>query len=102
MLTCDGSLGPIRTHHSLTTQRITFGDDGRSATAVTYFVGCHFGQGKHEGEVLTAYGVYTDELVVVEGEDCEGVKGASGRWRVGKRTVGFTQRIGDEGIMSEF
>lgn len=67
-------------------------------------MGCHFGQGKHEGKVLQAYGMYTDELVVLDGEDgeCEGVNGASGVWRIRRRTVGFTQRVGDEDIMREF
>lgn len=64
----------------------------------------HFGQGQHEGKALTAYGRYIDELVCmpVEGEDYEGVKGASGRWRIKRRTVSFTARVGDEKIMSEF
>jgi hypothetical protein len=76
---------------------------------VTYFIGCHFGQGPHEGKVLQAYGKYMDELVLLdvsEGnsreEDYEGVPGASGTWRIAKRTVGFTKRVGDEAIMSEF
>jgi len=30
------------------------------------------------------------------------VEGASGVWRIAKRTVGFTARIGDEAIMKEF
>lgn len=98
------SLGPVRTHHSLTTQMITFHKEGKGATAVTYFIGCHFGQGPHEGKVLQAYGRYTDELIVqdVKAGDYEGVQGASGVWRIRKRTVGFTQRIGDENIMKEF
>ena len=98
------SLGPVRTHHSLTTQMITFHEGGESATAVTYFIGCHFGQGPHEGKVLQAYGRYTDELTVrgATAGDHEGVQGASGVWRIRKRTVGFTQRIGDENIMKEF
>ena len=72
---------------------------------MTYFLGCHFGQGPHEGKVLQAYGKYTDVLVLQEvgaAGDYEGVEGASGRWRIGKRTVGFTKRVGDEAIMREF
>lgn len=54
--------------------------------------------------MLQAYGRYVDELEVQEavGGDYEGVPGASGVWRVRKRTVGFTKRIGDENIMREF
>ncbi|KAI8935991.1 hypothetical protein NX059_007494 [Plenodomus lindquistii] len=98
-------LGPIRTHHSLTTQRITFGLDGNTAFAVTYFQGAHFGQGQHEGKLLCAYGRYMDHLVVTQrtpNGDYEGVPGASGLWRIEKRTVAFTQRIGDEKIMKEY
>lgn len=32
----------------------------------------------------------------------EGVPGASGIWRIQKRKVVFTQRIGDEKIMKEY
>ncbi|KAF2255443.1 hypothetical protein BU26DRAFT_417387 [Trematosphaeria pertusa] len=98
-------LGPIATHHALSTQTIVFGSDPRTANAVTYFVGSHFGQGPHEGKVLQAYGRYVDELVLMDvGEDgdYEGVPGASGVWRIKRRTVGFTKRVGDERIMSEF
>ena len=97
-------LGPISTHHSLTTQTIVVSPDNKTANAVTYFIGAHFGQGPHAGKVLTAYGRYVDELVCLEasGEDLEGVQGADGIWRISKRTVGFTARIGDEMIMKEF
>ncbi|OSS53972.1 hypothetical protein B5807_01783 [Epicoccum nigrum] len=93
-------LGPVRTHHNLTTQRILFDDSGKTAHAVTYFQGVHFGQGPHEGKQLCAYGKYFDDLVLQQG-DHEGVPGASGIWRIQKRKVAFTQRIGDEKIMSE-
>ncbi len=97
------SLGPVRTHHNLTTQRITFDNSGRAAHVVTYFQGAHFGQGLHEGKLLCVYGKYIDDVIVVEGSDAtfEGVPGASGKWRIKKRKVAFTQRIGDEKIMSE-
>ncbi|KAF1943483.1 hypothetical protein EJ02DRAFT_502162 [Clathrospora elynae] len=97
-------LGSVRTHHNLTTQTITFHSDGRTAHAVTYFQGAHFGQGPHEGKLLCAYGRYVDDLVLLEAKDgdFEGVQGASGIWRINKRTVLFTQRIGDEKIMKEF
>lgn len=81
-----------------------FGADSKTANAVTYFIGCHFGQGPHEGKVLQAYGRYVDELILLDAKegDFEGVPGASGVWRIKKRTVGFTARIGDENIMKEF
>ena len=98
-------LGPVRTHHNLTTQRIVFEQAGTTAHAVTYFQGAHFGQGPHEGKLLCAYGRYIDDLVLLgvsnSDSDCEGVPGASGIWRIAKRKVAFTQRIGDEKIMSE-
>lgn len=99
-------LGPIRTHHSLTTQTITFIADGKGASALTHFIGVHFGQGPHEGKMLSAYGQYHDELVLLPaeavGRDVEGAPGASGLWRISRRKVNFTQRIGDENIMKEF
>ncbi|KAF2015957.1 hypothetical protein BU24DRAFT_422274 [Aaosphaeria arxii CBS 175.79] len=97
-------LGPIRTQHALTTQTIVFGEDGKTANSVTYFTGSHFGQGPHEGKVLTAHGRYVDELVcgAVKDGDYEGVPGASGIWRISKRTVLFTARVGDETIMAEY
>lgn len=97
-------LGPIRTHHSLTTQTIVFGKDGKTANAVTYFIGAHLGQGPHDGKVLSAYGRYVDELVCLPAQDSnfDGVAGASGLWRIKSRTVSFSGRIGDEKIMSEF
>ena len=79
-----------------------FGDAGKSAHAVTYFQGAHFGQGPHEGELLCAYGRYVDDLVLLQANgDTEGVPGASGIWRIKRRKVAFTQRIGDENIMAE-
>lgn len=41
------------------------------------------------------------ELQEVSNGDFDGVPGASGIWRIKKRKVAFTQRIGDERIMSE-
>ncbi|USP79768.1 ubx domain-containing protein [Curvularia clavata] len=55
-------LGPIRTHHNLTTQTITFRSDGQTARVMTYFQGVHFGQGPHEGKMLSAYGNQEMEL----------------------------------------
>ncbi|KAF2876478.1 SnoaL-like domain-containing protein [Massariosphaeria phaeospora] len=97
-------LGPIKTHHSLTTQIITFSRDGRTANATTHFIGAHLGQGPHAGKVLSAYGKYIDVLVLLDanGGDYEGVQGASGIWRIKERTVVFTGRVGDESIMQEY
>jgi hypothetical protein len=54
--------------------------------------------------MLSAYGRYMDELVLVPTKDgdVDGVPGASGTWRIKKRTVAFTQRIGNEMIMKEY
>ncbi|KAF2740476.1 hypothetical protein EJ04DRAFT_508001 [Polyplosphaeria fusca] len=97
-------LGPIKTHHNLTTSTIVFSQDAHSATAITYFQGVHLGQGPHAGKTLTAYGKYQDELACLEASDgdLEGVNGASGVWRIKSRTVAFSGRIGDEAIMKEF
>jgi hypothetical protein len=54
--------------------------------------------------MLSAYGRYIDELVLVDetSSEDECVPGASGLWRIKSRKVVFTQRIGDENIMKEF
>jgi hypothetical protein len=98
------SLGPIRTHHSLTTQSIVFCEDGTHAVAATHFVGVHFGQGRHEGKMLSAYGLYMDDLKLfsTKNRDKEGIPSASGLWRIMKRKATFVQRIGDELIMKEY
>lgn len=105
-------LGPIATHHSLTTQSLLINPSPagssshvlKTANATTYFIAAHFGQGRHEGKLLTAYGRYIDELVclVAEGQQDEGCHGATGVWRIKRRTVSFTGRVGDEAIMREF
>jgi hypothetical protein len=53
--------------------------------------------------MLCAYGKYVDDMVMLETKqsDFDGVRGASGIWRIKDRTVTFTQRIGDEKIMKE-
>jgi hypothetical protein len=53
--------------------------------------------------MLCAYGKYVDDMVILEmkNSDFDGVRGASGVWRIKDRTVTFTQRIGDEKIMKE-
>ncbi|KAF2810137.1 uncharacterized protein BDZ99DRAFT_305394 [Mytilinidion resinicola] len=93
-------LGKVVTQHALTTQIITFNDDGKSASAETYFTGSHFGHGAFEGQVITAYGKYMDQLVCCEGA-APGMPGASGLWLIKKREVRFMKRIGDEGIMQK-
>ncbi|KAF1998036.1 hypothetical protein P154DRAFT_547079 [Amniculicola lignicola CBS 123094] len=97
-------LGPIKTHHSLTTQTIIINPASQTANTVTYFIGAHLGQGPHQGKVLSAYGKYVDELVCLDPKegDFEGVQGASGIWRIKRRTVLFSGRVGDEAIMKEF
>lgn len=64
--------------------------DGKTAYAVTYFTGIHFGTGKWEGQNLTAYGKYHDELVRL----------SDGKWRVSAREVTFMGRVGEEGVMT--
>jgi hypothetical protein len=58
-----GRLGPIRTHHNLTTQIITFSSDGKTAFSTTHFIGIHFGQGKRSkncgGSGLDLFGLGT-------------------------------------------
>ena len=70
---------------------------------MTHFVGVHFGQGPHEGKMLSAYGRYMDKLVLLDTaeSDSDGIRGSSGSWRIKSRIVVFTQRIGDEMIMKE-
>jgi hypothetical protein len=97
ILTRPNSLGPIKTHHALSTQTILFPSPlnstkstlPRTANTTTYFTASHFGQGPHVGEVLTAYGKYIDEFICLdaEGGDLEGVEGASGTWRIAKRSL---------------
>lgn len=56
----------------------------------------HFGKNQWQGQTCTAYGKYIDEVVLVPGE--AELSGASGKWRVSKRTVEFMARVGEEGI----
>jgi hypothetical protein len=59
----------------------------------------HFGKNEWEGQTCTAYGKYIDELVLLKSESSGKVlAGASGEWRVKKRTVEFMARVGEEGI----
>ena len=90
-------LAPIRSQHALTTQTITVSPDGKGAEAVSYFTGIHFGQGKWEGKEVTAWGKYTDTLVLVQGK--ESLPGASGQWLINRRVVTFMGRLGEERVM---
>ncbi|THY89096.1 hypothetical protein D6C92_07347 [Aureobasidium pullulans] len=57
-------------------------------------------RGKWEGQQVTAYGKYVDELVYVEEDVAETEAGASGIWKIDKRTVTFFGRVGEEGVMT--
>lgn len=96
-------LSPVTTQHALTTQQITIAASGTEAEVKTYFTGIHFGTGKWEGQQVTAWGMYEDTLRVDPEGQGQGVEGASGngRWRVCRRKVGFTKRLGEEGVMQE-
>ncbi|RYP28258.1 hypothetical protein DL767_007308 [Monosporascus sp. MG133] len=90
-------LAPVTSQHALTTQTISIAADGRSAEAVTYFTGVHFGQGKWKGEAATAWGKYVDTLALFEGK--ESLPGASGRWLISRREVMFMGRLGEQRVM---
>lgn len=81
-------LAPVTTQHALTTQTIEIQEDGEAASAMTYFTGVHLGEGKWKGQLVTAYGIYNDELVK-----------EAGKWLVRKREVVFIGRVGEEGVM---
>jgi hypothetical protein len=90
----------VTTQHALTTQHLLA--EASSAKATTYFTGVHLGRGKWEGQLVTAYGKYVDELICVpaaETENAEMEAGASGVWKISKRTVTFFGRVGEEGVM---
>jgi hypothetical protein len=94
-------LKPVTTQHALTTQHLVV-TDASSAKATTYFTGVHLGRGKWEGQLVTAYGKYVDELICVsaaETDNAEIEAGASGFWKISKRTVTFFGRVGEEGVM---
>ncbi|OCL00634.1 uncharacterized protein K441DRAFT_651620 [Cenococcum geophilum 1.58] len=84
-------LKPVTSQHALTTQTITISEDGMTASAVTYFTGVHFGTGVKEGQSVTAYGKYLDELVRSETQ--------SEQWRIKRRECKFMGRVGESGVM---
>ncbi|KAK3114109.1 hypothetical protein LTR53_007894 [Teratosphaeriaceae sp. CCFEE 6253] len=90
-------LAPVASQHALTTQQIEVAADGKSAEAITYFTGVHFGKGKWDGKEVTAWGKYTDTLTLSEGK--QALPGASGQWLISRREVSFTKRLGEEGVM---
>jgi hypothetical protein len=93
-------LKPVTTQHALTTQHLVV--NATSANATTYFTGVHLGRGKWEGQLVTAYGKYVDELICVpaaQTHNAEIEAGASGLWKISKRTVTFFGRVGEEGVM---
>ncbi|OBW66928.1 MAG: Uncharacterized protein AUREO_029930 [Aureobasidium pullulans] len=96
-------LKPVTTQHALTTQHLIIAPSSSSPTAkaTTYFTGVHLGRGKWEGQQVTAYGKYVDELVCIEGDAVETEAGATGIWEISKRTVMFFGRVGEEGVMTD-
>ncbi|KAK7959467.1 uncharacterized protein PG986_004321, partial [Apiospora aurea] len=89
--TIQGRLKNIPTQHALTTQMVEIQPDGVTANATTYFTGIHFGRGKWQGHHLTSWGSYVDTLVRDDGKP--------GNWLISKRTVLFTERLGEERVM---
>jgi hypothetical protein len=90
----------VTTQHALTTQHLVV--NAFSAEATTYFTGVHLGRGKWEGQQVTAYGKYVDELICIPAaktDNAEIEAGASGVWKITKRTVTFFGRVGEEGVM---
>ncbi|KAI9706777.1 MAG: hypothetical protein M1820_004748 [Bogoriella megaspora] len=81
-------LEPVTTQHAVTTQMIHVNENGDIASAVTYFTGVHFGTERYEGEALTAYGKYEDDLVF-----------SNEQWRIKKRVCSFMGRIGNQNVM---
>ena len=94
------SLAPVTTQHALTTQRISISEDNTRAKAMTYFTGVHLGKGRWKGQMVTAYGVYSDQLQCFPNADAsKKMPGASGEWLISNRVVAFMGRIGEEGVM---
>lgn len=100
MLTIGHSLKHITSQHALTTQTIAVSSDGKSAKATTYFTGIHFGRGKWQGQQVTAWGKYVDDLVLLSSGEGEVLPGSSGAWRIARREVEFMGRLGEEGVMA--
>lgn len=88
----------MTSQHALTTQHISIQEDGKSANVTTYFTGIHFGQGKWQGQQVTAWGKYVDTVVCAPGSPPT-LPGASGKWLIERRVVTFMGRLGEEGVM---
>ncbi|KAF1984373.1 hypothetical protein K402DRAFT_381074 [Aulographum hederae CBS 113979] len=58
----EASLAPVTSVHSITTQLIDFHDDD-TVSSLTYYTAAQFGTGSLEGELVSAWGRYEDELV---------------------------------------
>lgn len=61
---------------------------GETAEASCYLQGVHVGIGDHEGEIMTAWGQYIDELVLSDGQ-----------WLISKRQLRFFGTQGDIGLL---
>jgi len=97
-------LAPVTPQHNLTTQHIEVAADGKTAKGTTYFIAVHFGRGKWEGKEVTAWGIYTDQLVCQpaassEVDEPDVLPGSSGRWLISNRHVKWLARRGCEDVM---
>ncbi|MFA7555793.1 MAG: nuclear transport factor 2 family protein [Spongiibacteraceae bacterium] len=61
---------------------------GETAEASCYLQGVHVGIGDHEGEIMTAWGQYIDELILSDGQ-----------WLISKRQLRFFGTQGDIGLL---
>ncbi len=73
------------TQHMLSNIRIKL--NGDTATASCYLQAIHVGKGDHEGQLLTIWGEYLDELILTD----------SG-WRISKRQLRTIFSQGDVGL----
>ena len=87
----------MTTQHALSTQTIEMSKDEKSAEAMTYFSGIHFGKGRWEGQEVTVYGKYIDTLIK------DTTKGnllfPSTRWLISKRELVVMGRTGEVRVM---
>lgn len=82
----------LLTQHALTTQRITLVSD-KSALAVTYVTGSHFGTGVNEHKGFTILASYEDELVK---DEFDGIQG----WRIiSRKVIGQGRVTGDTSLL---
>ncbi|MBW2942414.1 nuclear transport factor 2 family protein [Zhongshania aquimaris] len=75
----------IETQHMLSNIRVKL--NGSTAAATCYLQAIHLGKGDYEGQLLTIWGEYTDELALLD----------SG-WRITKRTLRTIFSQGDIGL----